>query len=261
MSPNGRFAAIDETVAGRATTDLDTLRAAGDLQERYDTKYVLPIATAVKLLQTLDSRWQMLQVDQQRSTLYQSSYYDDQDFGLFRDHVKGRRLRYKVRTRRYGNDPNEMLEIKLKSGRGGTDKRRIQRTVAFGTELTNVERQWLSDTVLDAYGHRPTAPLKYTLGLDYTRRTMFHPFSGDRLTIDSGVVARADSGSASPVGDAVIIEVKSAVWACPTVRLLHQHSIRPLTFSKYCAALSALHPELDQRARLRADRSFAHHQT
>ncbi len=255
------FAAIDEILLRRATTDLDTLRASGDLQKRYDTKYVLAVGAAVELLQVLDPRWQVLQVDRKRSTAYQSSYYDDQDFGLFHDHVKGRRQRYKVRTRRYGNDPNEMLEVKLKSGRGGTDKRRMQRTVAFGTELTNVERQWLSDTVLDAYGRRPEAPLKYTLGLDYTRRTMFNPVSGDRLTIDSGIVAQADSGSASPVGDAVIIEVKSVGWACPTVRLLHGHSIRPLTFSKYCAALSALHPELDQRARLRAERSFARCQT
>ncbi|MCE9621532.1 MAG: polyphosphate polymerase domain-containing protein [Actinomycetia bacterium] len=255
------FATIDEILLGRATTDLDTLRAAGDLQERYDTKYVLTVGVTVELLQALDPHWQVLEVDRKRSTAYQSSYYDDSDFGLFHDHVKGRRLRYKVRTRRYGNDPEEMLEVKLKTGRGGTDKRRVQRAVAFGTELTNTERQWLSDTVLDAYGRRPATALKYTLGLNYERRTMFNPMSGDRLTIDSGVIAQADSGTASPVGNAVVIEVKSAAWCCPTVRLLHRHSIRPLNFSKYCAAASALHPELDRRARLRAERSFAHYQT
>ncbi|CAN5534317.1 polyphosphate polymerase domain-containing protein [soil metagenome] len=253
------FAAIDEVLLGRDTTDLDTLRASGDLQERYDTKYVLTAASAVTALNALDPHWQVLEVNNKRSTAYQSSYYDDKDLGLFRDHVQGRRLRYKVRTRRYGNDPEEMLEIKLKSGRGGTLKRRIERTVAFATELTSVERQWLSDTMLTEYGWRPQQPLKYTLALDYTRRTMFNPVSGDRLTIDSGVVAEADSGTAHPVGDAVVIEIKSVVWCCPTVRVLHRNSIRPLRFSKYCAAVSALNPELDQRARRRADRSFAHY--
>lgn len=255
------FAAIDQNLLGRATTDLATLRASGDLQERYDTKYVLDLATAVATLELLDPNWQVLQVDRKRFTAYQSSYYDDQDFGLFRDHVMGRRLRYKVRTRRYGDDPDEMLEIKLKSGRGGTIKRRIQRAVAYGSELTNIERQWVSDTILDDYGRRPQTPLKYSLALNYTRRTMFNPVSGDRLTIDSGVVAEADCGRATPVGDAVVIEVKSVVWSCPTVRLLHRHRIRPVNFSKYCAAAAALHPELNQRARSRAERSFAHYRT
>lgn len=255
------FAAIDEVLLGRAATDLTTVRASGDLQQRYDTKYVLNVDTALELLAVLDPQWRVLEVDRQRSTAYQSSYYDDPDFGLFHDHVQGRRLRYKVRTRRYGDDPTEMLEIKLKSGRGATDKRRLQRTAAFGSELTSVERQWLSDTLTNAYGRRPPAPLKYTLGLDYTRRTMFNPVSGERLTIDSGVVAHASSETAAPVGAGVVVEVKSAVWSCPTVRELHRHSIRPLTFSKYCAALAALHPELDQRARLRAQRSLDRYQT
>lgn len=255
------FVAIEENLLRRDATDLDTLRASGDLQDRYDTKYVLNLDAALKVLDVLDSDWQVLQVNQKRFTPYESSYYDDQNFGLFRDHVMGRRLRYKVRTRRYGNDPDEMLEIKLKSGRGGTLKRRIQRTVAYGTELTNVERQWISDTLLDDYGRRPDNALKYSVGLHYTRRTLFNPVSGERLTIDSGVVAEADSGTATPVGDAVVIEVKSVVWCCPTVRLLHRNYIRPLTFSKYCAALSSLHPELNQRARSRAERSFGHYQT
>ena len=183
------FAAIEANLLRRDTTDLDTLRASGDLQERYDTKYVLHLDAALKVLEVLDSDWQVLQVNQKRFTAYQSSYYDDQDFGLFRDHVMGRRLRYKVRTRRYGNDPEEMLEIKLKSGRGGTLKRRILRTVAYGTELTNVERKWISDTLFDDYGRRPENMLKYTLGLDYTRRTMFNPVSGDMPLVDSVPIA------------------------------------------------------------------------
>ena len=255
------FAAIEERLLRRDTTSLEAVRAAGDLQERYDTKYVLNLEATLEVLNVLDDDWRVLQVNRQRFTPYHSSYYDDQDFGLFRDHVMGRRLRYKVRTRRYGNDPDEMLEIKLKSGRGGTVKRRIQRTVAHGTELTTVERQWVSDTLLDDYGRRPERPLKYSVGLGYTRRTMFNPVTGERLTIDSGVMAEADSGRAAPVGDAVVIEVKSAAWCCETVRLLHRNYIRPVTFSKYCAALSALHPELSQRARIRAERSFDRYQT
>lgn len=252
-------ATIDEVLLRRPAIDLATVRGAGDLQHRFDTKYVLVAETAAEVVALLDHDWHVLEVDNRRATEYRSSYFDDAEFSSFRDHIKGRRLRYKVRTRQYGSDPGEVLEIKLKSGRGATDKRRVQRTGHLGPKLTDSERNWLSDMVFDAYGKRTVDPLHYALGLQYKRRTLFNPATNERLTIDTGLVAEAGRESASPVGDAVVVEVKSVDWYGQTVRLLQQHSVRPLTFSKYCAALASLYPELDQRARQRAQRSFTHH--
>jgi hypothetical protein len=149
-----------------------------------------------------------------------------------------------------------MLEIKLKSGRGATDKRRIPRRKPSGLDLSRDERQWVCDTVSDAYGRRSVGPLQRSLGLSYTRRTLVNPVTRERVTIDTGLTAEIDNLSAAPVGDAIVVEVKSAHWHGQTVRLLQQHSVRPLTFSKYCAALASLHPDLDQRARQRAQRSM-----
>lgn len=253
------LSSIDEALQRRPAIDLATVQAAGDLQHRFDAKYVLLDETARKAVELLDRDWHVLEVDRRRATSYRSAYFDDEQFGLFHDHVKGRRLRYKVRTRRYGAAAAEVLEVKLKSGRGATDKRRIQRRGPSGLELSVAEHKWISDTVDDAYGKRPVAPLRYALRLDYTRRTLFNTLTGERLTLDTGVVAESDAASAAPVGDAVVVEVKSTDWYGPTVRLLQHHSIRPLTFSKYCAALASLHPELDQRARYRAQRSSELH--
>lgn len=247
---------IDEMLLQRPATSLEAIRDVDDLQERYESKYVVTADTAAEVIGALDLGWRVLEVAGRRSTAYRSSYFDDENFGLFRDHVKGRRLRYKVRTRQYENDPDEMLEIKLKSGRGATDKRRVARTGSFGTELTATERRWLSDMVFDAYGRRLESRLAFALGLGYTRRTMFNPAIGERLTIDTDLVAQAEGASAAPVGEAVVIEVKGVDWYGPTVRLLQRRSVRALTFSKYCAALASLHPDLDQRARHRAQRSF-----
>ena len=252
--------AIDELLRRRPAISLAAIRAATDLQQRHETKYVVAAEIAVGLLGELDCDWQVLEVAGRRSTMYRSAYFDDENFELFRDHVKGRRLRYKVRTRRYGHDPGEMLEVKLKSGRGATDKRRVQRA-GHGAELTIDERQWISDTVVDAYGRRVVGPLRFALGLEYTRRTMVNQVTGERLTIDTGLTAEADSLAAAPVGEAVVVEVKSVDWFGPTVRLLQRQSVRPLTFSKYCAALASLHLDLDQRARQRAQRSFVQYQT
>lgn len=252
-------AAIDDVLRRRPATDLATVRGAGDLQHRFDTKYVLIAETAAEAVALLDQDWHVLEVDNRRATDYRSSYFDDEEFGSFSDHIKGRRLRYKVRTRQYGSDPGEVLEIKLKSGRGATDKRRVRRIGHPSPDLTDAERKWLADVVFDAYGKRTVAPLHNALALHYTRRTLFNPATNERLTIDTGLVAEAGNESAAPVGEAVVVEVKSVDWYGPTVRLLQQHAVRPLTFSKYCAALASLYPELDQRARQRAQRSFTHH--
>ena len=251
MSPS-----IDQMLLRRPATNLEAIRDLDDLQERYESKYVVTVATAADMVDALDPSWRVLEVAGRRSTAYHSSYFDDENFGLFRDHVKGRRLRYKVRTRQYENDPAEMLEIKLKLGRGATDKRRVTRTGSISTELTTAERRWVSDMVFDAYGRRLEGPLAFALGLGYTRRTMFNPATGERLTIDTDLVAEAEGASTAPVGEAVVIEVKGVHWYGPTVRLLQRRSVRTLTFSKYCAALASLYPDLDQRARHRAQRSF-----
>lgn len=253
--------AIDSVLLRRPSVDLPTVRASADLQQRYDAKYVLPADIVAELLSQLDTRWRVLEVDGKRSTAYSSRYLDDDDFGLFRDHIKGRRLRYKVRTRRYGDDSREVLEIKLKSGRGATDKRRKQRASSLGSDLTSAERRWLSETVLEVYGRPVSASLRFSLALGYTRRTLFNADTGERVTIDSDLVATVGTESAAPVHEAVVVEVKGADWNGPTVRMLQQRSVRPLMFSKYCAALASLHPDLDQRARRRAQRSIAQYQT
>ncbi len=250
--------AIDEALVTRATTDLAAIRASGELQQRYEIKYVLTSDSAIRLVEALPAHWRVLEVERRRFTAYRSTYFDDRQFSLFQDHIKERRFRYKIRTRRYGDDPYEMLEIKLRTGRGATDKRRVERNGVLGSELTDAEHRWIADTVFRTYRLRGLPPLQRSLGLNYTRRTMFNPTTGERLTIDSGIVAQGTFESVAPVGDAVVVEVKSVDCYGSTVRQLHRHALRPLTFSKYCAAFAALHPEADQRARRRAQRSFAH---
>lgn len=251
---------IDEVLRSRPTTDLATVRAGGDLQHRFDAKYVLTEAAMAAVVRLLDENWKVLAVDGQKATDYRSAYFDDDRFGSFRDHIQGRRLRYKVRTRRYGDNTGEVLELKLKSGRGATDKRRRNRSGRAGVELTDVEWRWLREMLVDAYGFHQLPPLTYTLNLRYTRRTLFNPLTNERVTIDTDLVAATAATSVRPVGAAAVMEVKAQDWIGPTVRLLQRHAVRPVAFSKYCAALSSLHPELDQRTRQRALRSFSQFQ-
>lgn len=248
--------AIDNALARLAPIDLPSLLSAAELQRRYDSKYLLTEAAVAQVVTALGPEWRVLEIDGNRSTRYTSTYFDDDRLGLFHDHLQGRRLRYKVRTRRYGEAAAEMLEIKLKSGRGATDKRRVQR-IGTSPTLTVAEREWLERAITDTYGDRPVPVLAPSLGLRYERRTLFNPSALERVTIDTDLSAEADGPHADPIGAAVVVEVKSAHWLGPTVRLLRARGLRPVSFSKYCTAVAALHPEVNQHMRKAALREFA----
>ena len=96
------------------------------------------------------------------------------------------------------------------------------------------------------------------LGLHYTRRTLYNATTSERVTIDTNLASEATSGARSePIGTAVVVEVKSALWLGETVRFVRGQGLRPLSFSKYCTAVAALHPEADQRLRRAALREYS----
>lgn len=73
----------------------------------------------------------------------------------------------------------------------------------------------------------------------------------ERITIDLGVTAAwpGRNGSVPVVGEALVIEVKSNHVRTPPVAIMQQLGLRSVPMSKYCAGLSALDPDMDQRVR------------
>jgi len=94
------------------------------LQTRIDKKYLLPISLLGHVLDDLGAGLRALEIDGLRVFGYESVYFDTPRLQFYRDHVQGRRLRHKVRTRRYVDSDLTMLEVKEKGGRGETVKHR-----------------------------------------------------------------------------------------------------------------------------------------
>ena len=90
------------------------------LQTRIDKKYLLPIGLLGHVLDDLGAGLRALEIDGLRVFGYESVYFDTPRLQFYRDHVQGRRLRHKVRTRRYVDSDLTMLEVKEKGGRGET---------------------------------------------------------------------------------------------------------------------------------------------
>src|SRR5207244_5693047 len=88
---------------------LDDLVESADLQVRMDRKYFVPAATFRLLIGELGPEFKVLEIDGQRTFDYESVYFDTPELLTYRAHLKGRRRRFKVRTRTYLNSGLCML--------------------------------------------------------------------------------------------------------------------------------------------------------
>ncbi len=105
---------------------LDELTARASLMTRTDRKYLVPIASAHRLLHALDGDVRVLEIGGARTFGYRSTYYDTADLVSYRTAATGRRRRFKVRRRDYLDTGASFLEVKTLTGRGQSAKVRAE---------------------------------------------------------------------------------------------------------------------------------------
>lgn len=223
-----------DPVARFAAIDLDTLVARAALLTRVDRKYVLPAADLPGLLAALPHATAALEIEGRRWFRYRSVYLDTPDLVSFHAAGRGRRRRWKVRTREYLDTGAAYLEVKTAGPRGTTVKERLPCAVP------EPEQRTLLTDRLGADADR----LRPTLETGYRRATLLLP-SGARATVDRDLTARSllADRAAAPDG-MVIVETKSGATPGELDRALWRAGHRPSRISKYGAGLAALHPEL-----------------
>lgn len=251
--PLGRLGAIG----------LDALVGEAELLSRTDRKYLVPLADTVRMLERLDSRARVLEIDGRREFAYDSVYFDTPERLSYRLTAQRRRRRFKLRTRSYLDTGGAFLEVKTKSGRGATVKERMPYDPADRGRLTPEGRAYLAER-LSRQGHDAALVerLRPVLVSRYRRATLLLP-QGSRLTVDTELrwIAAADavsvgsgagSGSCSASGTGrrlhldgyAIIESKSVGPAGEFDRALWRLGYRPGGLSKFGTGTAALHPEL-----------------
>ncbi|MCB1002201.1 MAG: polyphosphate polymerase domain-containing protein [Acidimicrobiales bacterium] len=227
-----------------APIGLDELDATASLLDRVDRKYVVD----EELLDALERRpptaLRELEIDGRRDFGYSSVYFDTDDRHLHRLAATGRRRRFKVRTRTYVDSGRCVLELKWKTGRGVTIKERHDH-VAADDEIGAEAHRIVVDALRDRVRVDPAVVerLVPTLRTEYRRRTWLDTSGGSRITCDTDLVCTIPDGSSLRL-DGVVIETKSSGAAGALDRWLWRQGQRPLTFSKYCTALSLIEPTL-----------------
>ncbi|MCW2605467.1 MAG: hypothetical protein JWO60_160 [Frankiales bacterium] len=207
---------------------------AADLQRRTDRRYLLASAALDLLASALADTHRVLSVEGRRSFRYRSSYLDTPELACFHDHRRGRRLRWKARTRLYADTGLCRFEVKTKTGRGATAKHAVEVSAADFGGVPPAGRQLLARVLAEQCREEVPPVLLPSLLVDYRRTTLVAADRTSRATIDSDLVLTGPDGRcARMLPDLVLVETKSRHGRSELDRLLWRTGVRPLTLSKY----------------------------
>ena len=115
------------------------------LLNRTDTKFIFSIPTLVDTLSKLKQHYFALEINGQRTARYKTLYFDTEQKDLFLRHQNGKKNRYKIRIRKYIDSDLCYLEVKLKTNKSRTIKKRIE-IVDFETEFSQVSKDFIRET-------------------------------------------------------------------------------------------------------------------
>ena len=220
---------------------LDDTLAIAELQTRFDRKYILTPRAFHQLTVDLHDQMEVLEIDNARCFRYESVYFDTEDLASYHDTARGRRRRFKVRTRAYLDSGQCALEVKTAGGRGETTKERADYPIALRDQLTDDALTFIGAR-LPMLGHEQT--LAPVLTTRYRRATLVDHRAGSRVTCDADLEWMTPDGAWVGLDEYLLIETKST--GAPTVadRLLWAAGNRPETISKFGVGMAALHPHL-----------------
>lgn len=275
------------------TLDLDRI-AAVRLMNRVDTKYLVDERRCMELLELAADQYYVQIIDDCRACRYATLYYDTPQWDMYHLHHNRRLTRQKIRTRTYVETGVTYLEIKNKSNKGRTHKRRmaLDRSL-FAAAATDTAA---ADFLRREARYAPEA-LSPSLATRFVRVTLVNHAMTERLTIDfdlhfdnvraagggnkdmngcgdMDINSRGNNGmtgmdngfrpaAEASLGRLVVIELKQdALAPSPMKQLLAQLRVKPFKLSKYCIGEALTNPLVKHnrfKAKIRAIGKMAAH--
>lgn len=261
------------------TLDLDRI-AAVRLMNRVDTKYLVDEALCMELLERAADQYYVQIIDDCRACRYATLYYDTPQWDMYHLHHNRRLTRQKIRTRTYVETGVTYLEIKSKSNKGRTHKRRmaLDRSLFAAAATDTAAADFLRREA--RYAPETLSP---SLATRFVRVTLVNHAMTERLTIDFDLhfdnvraadggntdmngrvdmdmnscgdngmtgmdncfrpAAEASHGHTASLGRLVVIELKQdALAPSPMKQILAQLRVKPFKLSKYCIGEALTNP-------------------
>ncbi|MFT6097772.1 MAG: hypothetical protein ACJAYF_000306 [Arenicella sp.] len=198
------------------------------LDNRVDSKFVLPKKILGDILEHLSNNYSILTVDNQNIFTYENTYFDTPDRFFYKSHHNGKLNRQKLRFRRYKESDLCVLETKLKTNKLRTIKQRIP-----------IKENNQEDIVsfLNEHIHSITGSLSPKLFNNYHRMTFTHLRKKEKVTIDFNLgFENPDNSLQYHIDDYFVVEVKTndKVHLSEFSLYCKENGIRKKRFSKYC---------------------------
>lgn len=208
------------------------------LLNRIDTKYVIHESQLNDFLYSIKDEYYLLKIAGEVIHPYETLYFDTPDFQLYLMHHNGKRNRYKLRCRRYVNSGISFFEIKTKTNKSRTIKRRVQ-VDTMAENLTGTLNEYISNNTPGTYENYIPA-----LRVFFDRLTLVNKNANERLTFDTNLRYKS-KGIEKRIGNIVIVEVKQEKHSVSPFRALMKLHRQPRNYlSKYCLGLTCLNNDL-----------------
>ena len=215
---------------------LKELNAKAAMLERNENKYVFTLTDLYTTLPDLEKEFDILTIKDGQEFTYETIYFDTTDHLCYRQHVQGKRQRFKARTRRYVDADLYFFEVKLKDTRGKTNKKRIMYTDKEHGTLNTSSSNLLKTSFREVYHKDFVHNLAPSTKMVYKRITLVAKSGNERMTIDYGLTFydMKSSKIAHTPKDFIIIETKSVTSNGIADKIFKKHRQRITSCSKFC---------------------------
>lgn len=213
------------------------------LMNRVDTKYLVTSEQLLSILTGISGHYYAQEVEGNRLSPYSTIYYDTPDLRMYTIHHDRHLVRDKVRVRTYVDSQLTFCEVKHKTNKGRTKKKRIE--VRPGTDvITDPE----ASAFLAERQPYPVECLKPNLETSFDRLTLVNFEKTERLTIDCNLkFNNFVSGTSASMDPLVIMELKQDGRAHSLLKeVLFDLRIKPYKISKYCIGTALTRPDVKQ---------------
>ena len=224
------------------TITLDEM-AGIKLMNRVDTKYVMCESQLEELLQMAVGEYSVQVIGDVRACRYNTLYYDTADYDMYTRHHNQQLTRQKIRTRCYEESGQHFIEVKNKTNKGRTKKKRIAIDESYFARVS--ESPEAAAFLRERANYAPEA-IKPALATIFDRITLVNHAHTERLTIDMNlrfVNMRTEPHTEAKIDRMVIVELKQdGLCYSPMKEILLDLRVKKLKVSKYCVGTVLANP-------------------
>lgn len=200
------------------------------LMKRVDTKFAISEKNFRDVFINLKDEYNVLEVNNDMFSEYESLYFDQSDLIFYKDHHRGKANRLKIRIRKYKSNDLSFLEVKKKH-KGQTIKSRIPSN-SWNEDFTKKECEFLDPLYPNHSNLIPSLENKFV------RITLVHKENIERLTFDLNLSYKKD-GQTIEMENLVVCELKQEKInrLNSFYNAMKKQLVRPLRVSKYCLGI------------------------